>query len=87
MQTLYVSLLDSMSIEVVIDGAKFQLQWLSDVAVVKRVLAHFQRRIAEDDWRPFRCQQDAIKTWKRLGGIRLQVIKALGLLIEDNAGN
>ena len=40
-----------MSMEVVVDGAKFQLQRPSDVAVLKRVLAHFQRRIAEDDWR------------------------------------
>jgi hypothetical protein len=76
-----------MSIEVVIDGAKFQLQRPSDVAVVKRVLAHFQRRIGEDDWRPFKCQKDAIRTWKRLGGIRLQVIEALGLLVEDSARN
>lgn len=74
-----------MSIEVVIDGAMFQVQWPSDVAVVKRVLAHFQRRIDDDDWRPFKCQHDAIETWKRLGGIRLQVIEALGFLIESDA--
>ena len=69
----------------VVDGAKFQLQRSSDVAVLKRVLAHFQRRIAEDDWRPFNCQQVVIKTWKRLGGRRLQVIEALGLLVKDNS--
>ena len=83
---VYVFCID-MSIEVEVDGAKFQLQRPSDVAVLKRVLAHFQRRVVEDDWRPFNCQQDAIKTWRRLGGIRFQVIEALDLLVKDDSKN
>lgn len=43
-----------MPAEVVIEGATLRLARPSDVAVAQRVAAHFQRRIAEDDWRPGR---------------------------------
>jgi hypothetical protein len=52
------------------------------VAVAQRVAAHLQRRIAEDDWRPYRSSEDAVRAWTRLGGIRLQVMEALSLLNE-----
>jgi hypothetical protein len=68
--------------EVVVKGTSLQLARRSDVAVALRVAAHFQRRIAEDDWRPYRSRKDAVGAWTRLGGIRLQVMEALSLLNE-----
>jgi hypothetical protein len=61
-----------MPAEVVIRGTSLQLARRSDVAVALRVAAHFQRRIAEDDWRPYRSRKDAVRAWTRLGGIRFQ---------------
>ena len=52
----------------------------SDRAVVARVASHLQRRMSEDDWRPFRSKQDALRAWSRLGGIRVQVLRALHLI-------
>ncbi len=69
-----------MSAEVVIEGTTLRLARRSDIAVAQRVAAHFQRRIAEDDWRPYRSRADAVRAWTRLGGIRLQVMQALSLL-------
>ena len=69
--------------EVVVKGTSLQLARRSDVAVALRVAAHFQRRIAEDDWRPYRSRKDAVRTWNRLGGIRFQVMQALSLLNES----
>lgn len=71
-----------MPAEVVIEGTTLRLARRSDVAVARRVVVHFQRRIAEDDWRPYRSRADAVRAWTRLGGIRLQVMDALGLLNE-----
>ena len=71
-----------MPADVVIGGTTLQLARRSDVAVALRVAAHFQRRIAEDDWRPYRSREDAVRAWSRLSGIRLQVMQALGLLHE-----
>ena len=72
-----------MPAEVVIGGTTLRLARRSDVAVALRVAAHVQRRIAEDNWRPYRCKQDAVQAWSRLGGIRFQVMQALGLLKES----
>ena len=52
----------------------------SDKAVVQRVAAHIQRRIVEDDWRPYASKADALVAWEKLGGIRLKVLKALNLV-------
>lgn len=71
-----------MPAEVVIEGTTLRLARPSDVAVAQRVAAHLQRRIAEDDWRPYRSREDAVRAWTRLGGIRLQVMEALSLLNE-----
>jgi len=72
-----------MPVEVIIEGTTLRFDSPSDVAVAKRVAAHFQRRIAEDDWRPYQCKGDAVRAWARLGGIRLQVMQALNLSSED----
>jgi hypothetical protein len=71
-----------MPIEVVIEKTTLRLARRSDVAVALRVAAHLQRRIAEDDWRPYRSREEAVRVWSRLGGIRLQVMQALNLLDE-----
>ncbi len=72
-----------MPADVVIGGTTLRLARRSDVAVALRVAAHFQRRIAEDDWRPYQSRKDAVNAWTRLGGIRLQVMEALSLLNES----
>ena len=74
---------NAMPAEVVIEGTTLRLARRSDVAVALRVAAQFQRRIAEDDWRPYRSRKDAVRTWTRLGGIRFQVMQALSLLNES----
>ena len=74
---------NAMPAEVVIGGTTLQLARRSDVAVALRVAAHFQRRIAGDDWRPYRSRKDALRAWSRLGGIRFQVMQALSLLKES----
>ena len=51
----------------------------SDVAVAQRVAAHIQRRIEEDDWRPYKSKAEAVAAWSKLGGIRLKVMDAFGL--------
>ena len=45
-----------------------------------------QRRIKEDDWQPYRSREEAVRAWTRLGGIRLQVMQALGLQSDLNHG-
>ena len=52
----------------------------SDRVVAERVMRHIQRRIDEDDWRPYRSQEEALRAWTRLGGIRSQVLEALHLI-------
>ena len=52
----------------------------SDTRVAERVAKHLQRRIQEDDWRPYRSKEEAVRAWSRLGGIRVQVMQALGLI-------
>ena len=56
------------------------LKAASDARVAERVAKHFQRRIQEDDWRPYRSKEEALRAWSRLGGIRVQVMQALGLI-------
>ena len=63
-----------------LNGHEVPLSAPSDLAVAKRVAAQFQRRIAENDWRPYRSQLEAIEAWSKLGGIRVAVMKALELL-------
>jgi len=65
-----------------INGTTLQLARPSDVAVAQRVATHLHRRIAEDDWGPYRSRTGVVRTWTRLGGIRLQVMGALSLLNE-----
>ncbi|MDC3185885.1 hypothetical protein OBA47_01455 [bacterium] len=63
-----------------LNGRQIVLKASSDRVVAERVVRHIQRRIDEDDWRPYTCKADALQAWFRLGGIRAQVLKALNLL-------
>ena len=63
-----------------LNGRQIVLKSSSDRVVAVRVVRHIQRRIDEDDWRPYTCKADALQAWLRLGGIRAQVLEALNLL-------
>lgn len=63
-----------------VNGKTIRLAVPSDQAVAERIVKHFERRIAEDDWSPFVSKERALVAWSRLGGIRAQVLAALGLL-------
>lgn len=76
-----------MSHDWMLNGRVIHLNAPSDRAVAQRVAQHMQRRIAEDDWRPYATRDDALKAWIRLGGIRLQVLQALGLIDGSDAGS
>ena len=62
-----------------INGKTVEVSVKSDVAVAKRVAAHIERRVLEDDWTPYITKQDAVNAWKKLGGIRLKVLLAYDL--------
>jgi len=63
-----------------LNGRQIVLNASSDRVVAERVVRHIQRRIDEDDWRPYTCKADALRAWLRLGGIRAQVLQALNLV-------
>ena len=63
-----------------LNGRQIVLKASSDRFVAERVVRHIQRRIDEDDWRPYSCKADAVQAWFRLGGIRAQVLEALNLI-------
>ena len=63
-----------------VNGQQVVLKVPSDRVVAERVVRHIQRRIHEDDWRPYTCKSDALRAWVRLGGIRVQVLHALNLV-------
>ena len=63
-----------------LNGQQILLKASSDRVVAERVVRHIQRRLDEDDWRPYTCKADAVQAWFRLGGIRAQVLEALNLI-------
>ena len=68
-----------------LNGKTLHLKAASDVKVAERVAGHLRRRIEEDDWRPYQSKEEALRAWSRLGGIRLQVMLALGLLKDPDS--
>ena len=64
--------------ELKINGHPISVRFKSDVVVAQRVAAHIQRR-TEDDWLPFQSTEDAMQSLQKLGGIRLQVLRAYNL--------
>ena len=69
-----------MTSEHFLNAHNLNLRAASDKRVAERVAGHLQRRIEEDDWRPYQSKEEAVRAWSRLGGIRLQVMQALGLI-------
>ena len=62
-----------------INGRTISVRFKSDAVVAQRVAAHIKRRI-EDDWLPFQSKKEALESWQKLGGIRVQVLKAYCLI-------
>lgn len=63
-----------------LNGRPIRISVPSDRLVADRVARHMQRRLVENDWRPYGSKADALQAWARLGGIRVQVLRALDLL-------
>ncbi|OUX72516.1 hypothetical protein SynMEDNS5_00980 [Synechococcus sp. MEDNS5] len=63
-----------------LNGKPIRISVPSDRLVVDRVARQMQRRLAENDWRPYGSKADALQAWARLGGIRVDVLRALDLL-------
>ena len=67
--------------ELQINGRPISVRFKSDAVVAQRVAAaHIQRRIEEDDWLPFQSKEDALQSWQKLGGIRVQALRAYDLI-------
>ena len=66
--------------ELQINGTTIRVEVKSDLVVARRISAHMERRIREDDWLPYKTKQDALNAWKKLGGIRVDVLQAYGLI-------
>ena len=66
--------------ELKIKGRIISVRFKSDAVVAQRVAAHIQRRIEDHDWLPFKSKEDALQSWKKLGGIRVQVLRAYDLI-------
>ena len=66
--------------EMKINGHPINVRFKSEAVVAQRIAAHIQRRIEEDDWLPFQTKEDALQSWKKLGGIRVQVLRAYDLI-------
>lgn len=69
-----------MNDEFLLNGNRIKLEVASDRLVVARVAKHMQRRISEDDWRPYSSKAKALEAWSRLGGIRVAVLEALDMI-------
>ena len=75
-----VSAVKEMGPDLTINGKTIEVNAPSDVAVAQRVAGHLQRRIEENDWRPYKSKEEAVAAWSKLGGIRVKVMDALGLI-------
>ena len=66
--------------QVMVNGHVIRLSVPSDRAVVERVAALIDRKVAKDDWRPHASQEAALQRWAELDGIRAAVLRAKGLI-------
>lgn len=64
----------------ILNGRQIELRVASDRAVAERVAKHMQRRLDEDDWRPYSSKAKALEAWSKLGGIRVSVLRALEMI-------
>ncbi len=63
-----------------INVCTISVRFKSDAVIVQRVAAHIKRRIEKDDWLPFQSKKEALESWQKLGGIRVQVLRAYCLI-------
>ena len=63
-----------------INGRPISVRFKSDAVIAQRVAAPLTRRIEEDDWLPFQSKKEALESWQKLGGIRVQVLRAYDLI-------
>ena len=61
-------------------GKSIKLKVPSDRVIAKRVAKHLERRLSENDWRPYSSKEVALSAWQKLGGIRADVLRALELI-------
>ncbi len=66
--------------DILINGDVISVRFKSDAVVVRRVAAHIERRLNDNDWRPYRTKDEAIAAWSKLGGLRLAVLRAYKLI-------
>ena len=69
-----------MNNEFLLNGKRIRLELASERLIAARVAKHMQRRISEDDWRPYSSKARALEAWSRLGGIRVAVLQALDMI-------
>ena len=65
--------------QVLVDGQAIRLSNPKDRAEIQRVIEIIDRKVAEDDWRPFSSKEEAVKSWSELKGVRAAVLRAKGL--------
>ena len=63
-----------------INRRRISVRFKSDAVVAQIVAAQIQRQIEKDDWLPFQSKEDALQSWQKLGGIRVQVLRAYDLI-------
>ena len=66
--------------QVMVNGHVIRLSVPSDRAVVERVAALIDRKVAKDDWRPHASKEAALQRWAELDGIRAAVLRAKGFI-------
>ena len=68
--------------QITVNGQIIRLSVPSDRAVVERVGALIDSRVAEDDWRPHTSREAALQCWGKLGGIRVAVLESKRLALS-----
>jgi len=63
-----------------VNGHAITISAPSDRAIVERVSEFIDRKIAENDWRPYSTKESALRSWAKSGGIRKAVLIAKGLI-------
>ena len=58
-----------------LNGRQIVLKASSDRVVAERVLRHIQRRMHEDDWRPYTSKADAVQAWFVSAGFELKCLR------------
>ena len=70
----------SASAQVVVIGHVIRISSTKDRKSLERCIATLDRRIAEDDWRPYASKQEALDRWNKLHGYLPAVLRAKWLI-------